>query len=607
MIDHLNEQRNLNGFGVGHIYFEYQEQKQQTCLAIVASLVKQLLSQIPPTEFPKDIEKKYQEEKTQHASADDLTDMLLSMPKRFARRRVFVVCDALDETDQHEQREELLPLFHCLRASGFALFLTTRPHPADVQESFQNASIIELSPMLHDIRRYVKERLTANPGFQRILRASGSDGLNSRTISKIVDSAAGMCESLPSFYEFFGTNDSYRFLLAKFNVDYIVGLRTVGGVEQALLNLSLPETTGMAIDNSPSERENERRMDDVYNRMIDSIRNLPHSVNRKYAFRALSWIGYATRTLTAQELLVAICVEAEQYQLNDGNMYTLEGLLDICNGLVVADEDGQAVRLVHFSARNYLDRSKAIPKDTRETYRAITCSTYLSFDILREQQHGSSKDLGNLMRNLPFLDYAANNLAFHLSKVEHGHYPETTSSVLKLLEDKGYRRAYCKAKKGIGKQLEIPRLNLACAIGYDDAVRALLDEAEVDANAKDTTYGLTPLMWAARMGNEAVVKRLLENRNVDVNAKDTGDGLTPLSWAVKKRHEAVVKRLLDEGGVDRNCKDSMGRTPLSLVIGDHTGKILTLLLGKGAEVNFTYKEVGQYDFGRILWYGFSQL
>ena len=119
MIDHLNEQRNLNGFGVGHIYFEYQEQKQQTVLAVVASLVKQLLSQIPPTKFPKDIEAKYQAEKHQHATADGLIDMLLSMPTRFAR--VFVVCDALDEMDQQEQRRELLPLFHRMKDSGIAL------------------------------------------------------------------------------------------------------------------------------------------------------------------------------------------------------------------------------------------------------------------------------------------------------------------------------------------------------------------------------------------------------------------------------------------------------------------------------------------------------
>ena len=152
-----------------------------------------------------------------------------------------------------------------------------------------------------------------------------------------------MYEELPSFYEI-GLNSLHRFLLAKFNVDYIVGFRTVGAIEQALLNLSMPEVTGMA-----TERENERQMDNVYNCIIDSIRNLPQGINRKYAFRALSWIGYATRMLTVQELLVAISVEATQYQLSDSDMLRF----------VIAD--GQAVCLVHFSVRNYLD-TKSCPK-----------------------------------------------------------------------------------------------------------------------------------------------------------------------------------------------------------------------------------------------------
>ena len=197
MIDHLDGQRNLNGFGVGHIYFEYQEQMQQTVLAVLASLAKQLLSQIPPAEFPRDIEAKYQSKKTQHASPNDLMDMLLCMPKRFSR--VFVICDALDELGQQE-RTELLPLFHQMKASGIALFLTTRPHPADIQDSFQDASTIELAPKEHDIRRDVEERLLANTRFQRIQR--GSNGLKNQVVSKIVDSAAGMCEETPGFYEF---------------------------------------------------------------------------------------------------------------------------------------------------------------------------------------------------------------------------------------------------------------------------------------------------------------------------------------------------------------------------------------------------------------------
>ena len=124
-------------------------------------------------------------------------DMLLSMPKWFSR--VFVVCDALDEMDQQEQRAELLPLFHQMKDSGIAFFLTTRPHPADIQDSFQDASTIELVPKEHDIRRYVEERLLANNRFQRIQR--DSTGLKNQVVSKIADSATGMYEKIPGFYE----------------------------------------------------------------------------------------------------------------------------------------------------------------------------------------------------------------------------------------------------------------------------------------------------------------------------------------------------------------------------------------------------------------------
>ena len=188
-------------------------------------------------------------------------------------------------------------------------------------------------------------------------------------------------------------NSSHRFLLAKFNVDYILERGTLLGIKQALSDLLTPE------------RENEQRMDKTYNRIIGSIHERPRGI-KKYAFRALSWICYATRALTTQELLAAISVEANQYHLDDSDMVGLEDLLDCCNGLVIAD--GQAVGFVHPSVRDYLDRHQVIPEDANETYRAIACSTYLSFDILKEQ-HFLSQNIDNLISDLPFLRYAANN------------------------------------------------------------------------------------------------------------------------------------------------------------------------------------------------------
>ena len=342
----------------------------------------------------------------------------------------------------------------------------------------------------------------------------------------------------------------YRFLLAKFNVDYILQFSMVLEVKQALSNLST------------LERENEQRMDEIYDRIIGSILEKPQSI-QKYVFRALSWIGYATRTLTIQELLVAISVQANQYHLDDSDIIRLEDLLDYCNGLVIYE--GQAVRLVHFSVRNYLDRHQAIPEVAKETHRAIACSTYLSFDILKEYQcRKSFWSCIYLKRSFPFLDYAANNLAFHLSKVERRHYPETTSAIMKLLEGQEHRRVYCLINSDIGGPQDIPRLNLACAIGYEEAVRSLLEEGEVD-----------------------------------INAKGPSDGLTSLSWAVVMGHEAVVKRLLGEDKLDWSCN---GAALLLMAIEKSRTGVVRLLLEKGVEANFTYDGVGQSIYSGMQHY-----
>ena len=342
----------------------------------------------------------------------------------------------------------------------------------------------------------------------------------------------------------------HRFLLAKFNVDYILQFSMVTEVKQALG------------DFSTSKGGAERCMDETYGRIIGSIREKPRNI-QKYAYRALSWIGYATRTLTIKELLVAISVEASQYHLHDSDMILFEDLLDFCNGLVISD--GKAVRLVHFSVRNYLDRRQAIPEDAKEAYHAIACSTYLSFDILKEYHcDGSFKSLTDLRTSFPFLDYAGNNLAFHLSKVERRHYPETTSAVMKLLEGQGHRRIYCGINSDIGGPQDIPRLNLACAIGYEEAVRSLLEEGEVD-----------------------------------INAKGPSDGLTSLPWAVVMGHEAVVKLLLREDKLDWSCN---GTALLLMAIENRRTGVVRLLIEKGVEVNFAYDEVGKSSYSGMQHY-----
>src|SRR5947199_973908 len=114
-------------------------------------------------------------------------------------------------------------------------------------------------------------------------------------------------------------------------------------------------------------------------------------------------------------------------------------------------------------------------------------------------------------------------------------------------------------------------LCLASALGLKRAVKMFLLEQDSigidlqnDVDSKDSEYGRTPLLWAARNGHEAVVKLLLATGKADVDSKDSKYGRTPLSWAAENGHEAVVKLLLATGKADVDSEHSKyRRTPLS--------------------------------------------
>jgi ankyrin repeat protein len=68
-------------------------------------------------------------------------------------------------------------------------------------------------------------------------------------------------------------------------------------------------------------------------------------------------------------------------------------------------------------------------------------------------------------------------------------------------------------------------------------------------NARDSTYGDTPLIVASHRGHVQVVSELLE-READSEANDKA-GWTPLLWASLHGHVLVVKELLEYGAEAR--------------------------------------------------------
>lgn len=191
VIDHLKQNVSVKRYGVAYTYFDFTDQIRQKPISILANLLKQLASQIQ--EQPLELEKLYDKLKPENETPmlKDLQSALLAISKAFSR--VFLIFDALDECNEDTQRKTLLPLFLKLSQpdTGISTFLTSRPHPEDIRDSFQGTAQIELKARDEDMEIYIEEKIDENPRSRRIIGQKNSQSKN-KIISDLTDCAKGM-------------------------------------------------------------------------------------------------------------------------------------------------------------------------------------------------------------------------------------------------------------------------------------------------------------------------------------------------------------------------------------------------------------------------------
>ena len=93
--------------------------------------------------------------------------------------------------------------------------------------------------------------------------------------------------------------------------------------------------------------------------------------------------------------------------------------------------------------------------------------------------------------------------------------------------------------------------------------------------AKDSRYGRTALIYAAREGRTEVVKLLIDN-GANMNIKDSRYGRTALDMAAREGRTEVVKLLIDNGA-NMNIKGRYGRTALDMAEGRGHTEIINIL------------------------------
>ena len=118
-------------------------------------------------------------------------------------------------------------------------------------------------------------------------------------------------------------------------------------------------------------------------------------------------------------------------------------------------------------------------------------------------------------------------------------------------------------------------LFLAASHGYDQVIKSLVDDPDIDINWKEEQSGSTALIEAVRGRHRHVVRHILRHHNVDVNQKDS-NGASALSIAAWEGYCEMVRMLIKHPNIDVNVMID-GYTPYILALGKGHESIVKIL------------------------------
>ena len=368
-----------------------------------------------------------------------------------------------------------------------------------------------------------------------------------------------------------------RFLLPVLQLQGILEAMTKSEVRRYLNNLS--PNLGQAFENT-----------------IQRIENEPLN-RRQVATRALMWVSHARRPLKINELCHALGTNLGDKEFDQDNFPPPRSVIECCYGLIVLDDEGSTVRLVHYTLQDHLQSRRPQVFQQEETYITKVLITYLCLDettcVISELETEES-EVSNIDHSLllasSFLQYAAANWGHHAklslpSEINElaieflDNLPKltrTTQSVARSLTN-GLGRIQRREPWDSRHRSKRTGLHVVAEFGLVELLDLLLDRG-LDVNAEDSHYN-TALHDASIYGQSDALKLLLD-RGAEVNAKNI-ERNTPLYLAVSFSREEVLPELLKQGAdVDRLCKDDW--SPLHKAADNGHVAIAQMLLDHGA-------------------------
>ncbi|TFK19222.1 ankyrin [Coprinopsis marcescibilis] len=488
---------------------------------ILAGLLRQILEDHPQTIAYIQPLHDYHSLRKTRPSKQDLIGVLQAVFTSNLFDEKFCSLDGLDEAKSITQFE----LLDTLSQLPVNLLVTSRPLHL-LEGKFLMADRFNILVQDSDIEHLIEEKVRQMPSLEGLL---AQDEFKKWVVKTIIEKSSGM------------------FLAASLQLDMLSVCVNIHGLRKAVETLP-------------------NGVEAMYQATMLRIEGHEQATTAK---SALTWLVHARESLKMDDLRYAIAVDPETFEFDSDLLIDGPTLLSLCCGLITFERKSKLVRLVHYTAKDFLEPYLKREDPDPHAMMASTCAARLSHFNLQEVEDEDNY-LDIIKKNPFFLPHSFRQWAEY-SHLSIAVPAQTRELILRCsrfpIRDK-HKISVC-----LGSSVHIAAaFNFHTLLeewfqpslqAFDESRLPSPSPPDFDVNAASSTLS-TPLALAVHFGHVETVRVLLNVEGIDVTRGDS-DGWTPLIHAAENGHLEIVEMLL--AVVDTNhasARDGQGRTALIL-------------------------------------------
>ena len=341
-----------------------------------------------------------------------------------------------------------------------------------------------------------------------------------------------------------------------------------------------------------------KTLSEVYDRMMLDI----DEIYKAEAKRALMWLAFSERPLSAEEVAEAACIDPDAeppFSEDDRFQDPRNNILEIL-GSLVSLVPGDKIRLAHFSVKEYLlsPRLRAsqfadcgVSEKCAQAFCTQSCLAYITQD----------EEASSSLCERPFLAYACTYWPNHAQRLvgddqrthrfisifyrSHKIYENWQSMLPRWSFLPGLER-------GGPQQKTLSPLCHAAAMGFNSMVEELISELESTRVIGDNRGEWTALHVASLCGKAKTVSTILRlTKQITTIDSLSPEGTTALHIASSRGLMDVISILLSHGA-STEIEDTKGQAAIALAVASGQLGIVQLLLENHSTSNSSRKQKG---------------